>query len=623
MIVDDIKTICGVKENFSETASVNFCNAEIAKTEFGNIQLADSENIAYFPFKLCHSMPKINKRGRAFMPKVLANSFASALDQLIDVEHLIKTNKISDGDKITGFIKAIKFDGEPNLELANDSTIIPAKAIPVKGLGALFLRADGARDIVKEHNKHKNWRVSMECAHNWDEAYFYYRDNLIPIADAEKGMIDCIHPGKVLPYKGHELAVCLGGLTNKVDFWGAAVTKTPADGDADIEGKIFSLVSGISHDIASTKRFYMPLKEYTVSKKDYSEDKLALEIASQIEELASIGIIGQTDAAPDGHFHYILSDLTVMPASGHDHWGTKFSISPGTNPTLTGVTDNHSMYVRNPDTGLEERIAHTHLINLSLKKKFKVAGNTADSDVNNPAMDDSETSSEYTVSKGNEDMTKELLKLTQETNSLVAKLVSAKTEEERTKIGQEIASSNEKIAKLAAQEVADEEITAAIDKKIESGELLTKDQVEKITADKVAEAEAKAKAESEQKEKENARIELIKTSNLNMDYLIGETKVSDLLAGIPFDDGGEKNFKTQIAMLAKIPDALVNNSSVNAEAANQNATKATPDYTARIKALAGGGNVSEETANEDDSKFKKTDGSYNRVTAGRKMFSKV
>lgn len=625
MFATDLIEICGQKENFSEVASITFCNAEIAKKDFGDIVLAESEHIAYFPFKLCHSMPKINKRGRAFMPKVLSNSFASALDQLIDIEHLIKSNNISKTDQITGFIKAIKFDGIA-AEIASETlTKIPTKPLPVKGLGALFLRADGAKDIVAEHNKHKNWRVSMECAHDWEKAYFYYRDNFIPITEAEKGMIECIQQGKVKQFKGHDLVVCLGGLDHKVDFWGAAVTRTPADGDADIEGNIFSLVSGISKDVASTKTFYMPLREYSVPKKDFTEEKFALEIASKIEEIASIEILGQTDVAPDGHFHYILTDLTVLPANGHDHYSTKFSITPGTNPILTGVTDSHSCYSRNQSTGMEERSIHAHTVKLSLKKKFKIDKIPADAEDSKTELDSEDTTesmvemNKYTVQEGI-NMTKELLKLTQETNAAVVKLIAAKTDEERTKIGQEIASSNEKIAHLASKEVAEEEIKAAVDEKVKSGELLTKEQAEKLVADKQAEIEAKAKAEQEQKDKENARLELIKTSKINPDYLVGEVKASDFLAGIPFDENGEKTFKTQVSLLAKIPDAvLVTNQEVKAEAANTGNTSSNPSFAAKIKALAGGGTTSTEEANEKP----KNTATKTKVSTGRSVFSKV
>lgn len=511
----------------SEVGSIEVVPVEKARGLFPNVVLSDSPHLSYFPYKLCHSLPKVNLRQRCFTGKVLQNSFASAVDQLLNIDHMILDNGISTEDKICGHIKAVRVG--LGKELASEIAICPVEPIPVIALGCLFNRAKGIRSIIENHNKGKEqWKVSMECDHDWRDAYLRYDGKYIPIKDADPGMLQCIKRDRVLPFKDRELAVCLGGLEGNVTFWGAGLTKTPADKDA----AIMHFIAAGSREVASkTKHFYMPFQMF--------ENVPDFEIASKIEEMASVSILGETDPA-DGHVHTVLSDMTIMPANGHDHSIKTMQVKPGTNPDITGVTISHYSRVMTGD-GMSQENVHAHTFSLKLKGKKAPAEPTSDDGL--PEMDSASLEDIMTL--------KEMLK---QLNDSIANLGKATTDADRTRVLGEIADVQKDIITLENQTSVQERIDAEVKAKLEAGTLLRKEDVDKLIADKVTEATNTIKAEADAKalevQKRTERAQKLVEAGISAKYELeglsdAEGKpmtIESYLPTLPVDASGDTQF---------------------------------------------------------------------------------
>lgn len=498
----------------SEIGSLNVVDHPTASRLFPGVSLSQSEHLSYFPFKLCHSLPVINKRGRCFTGTVLANSFASAVDQLIDVEHLISANGLTNHDRICGHIKAIKLDTG---EIASEIAKVPSQAIPALALGCLFNRANSVKNIVNNHSQGKEvWGTSMECGHDWSEAYLLYEDKFIPFKEADGEMVRCVKSDHVLPFKNKPLAVCLGGVDKSVELWGVALTRTPADAGADI----LHFIAGRSREAASTKKvFYMPIHEY---------DNKALEVASAtvesvIAEMASVSVLGETDADQNGEVHTILSDMTIMPSmSGHGHDIKTMHVSRGSAPKITGVTTPHHQY--NQNSGGSSMV-HAHTFAIPLRGKVPATAST-------PEEYASEIASLKEIGDLAVDELKKLLEKLQTTSTALATALDAN---ERTRLAGELASINKEIAQIQAQTATEQQINAAIEDKKTAGELLTKAQADALVEAKAKELEEKAKQDRIATEKKASRLAKLKEAGIDPEYVIPEVTDKD---GKPVTIGG-------------------------------------------------------------------------------------
>jgi hypothetical protein len=522
-------------ELFSEPiGKLNHLSTEVASKMFSDVKLHDSENIFYFPFKLCHSFPQVNKRGRTFSPNVLANSFASLTDQLIDYEHCLESNGLG-ADRIIGHVKAAQFTLPKKYK--SDEIASIASPLAVTGLAAMFLRATGVKEALEDHiNGNASWDMSMECGHSWKDAVFSYQDEFIPVKDAEIAMRNCITPDAVKPYKGKKLSVFLGGMDGEVDFWGVGFTRTPADNLATSD--ILYFIGGQNKEVSSSKSkksFFMPLRRFS---------NIDLEVASssvdkKITELASISIIGETDPdASDGHTHYILSDLSILPADSsvfgsHMHYSRGFHVSRGSNPSVTGVTDScnsPSVYNENGECiNRGTNKVHVHTVNIKLKGKYK----------SDTTLDDVEDEEELTISEVSS-MKKKLNELLNELNSTVSSLTAAKTDEARNAITLEIASKQKEIAEINSKESSEAEKKSFLDEQLNSGKIISKEKADDMVAQAVKEAEEKHKKELEAEKIRQARLEKCREYNIDLD-----TKYDGIMA----DDGTEMTFKKKLDLL--------------------------------------------------------------------------
>lgn len=543
----------------SEVGAIEVVPVEKARDLFPNVVLSESPHLSYFPYKLCHSLPKVNLRQRCFTGKVLQNSFASAVDQLLNIDHMILDNGISTEDKICGHIKAVRVG--LGKELASEMAICPIEPIPVIALGCLFNRAKGIKSIIENHNKGKEqWKVSMECDHDWRDAYLRYDGKYIPIKDADPGMLQCIKRDRVLPFKDRELAVCLGGLEGNVTFWGAGLTKTPADKDA----AIMHFIAAGSREVASrTKHFYMPFQMF--------ENVPDFEIASKIEEMASISVLGETDPSEDGHTHMVLSDMTIMPTTGHDHMVKTMQVKTGTKPEITGITCTHCDRMMSSDgSGMMQESVSVHAHTFSLNLKGKKAPAETDSGDGLPEMDSASLEDIMTL--------KEMLK---QLNESIASLGKATTDADRNRVLGEIADVQKDILTLENQTSVQERVEAEVKTKLEAGTLLRKEDVDKLVADKVAEAtkaikdEADAKALEVQKRTERAQklIEAGISAKYELEGLTdAEGKpmtIESYLPTLPVDASGDTQFTINLNAWKQARDLQAEKEKKDAEAQQQ------------------------------------------------------
>jgi len=537
----------------AELSSVQSMTATQVKEMFPSVTFSDSDSVVYFPFKMCHSLPKRNARGRGFTPHVLHNSFASAVDSLVNFDHHLVDNGIgAESDIIIGHIKAAIFDSsKAGIEIAN-AKAIPKEPIPLFGLGAIYLRHSSVPGMIQNHLKKKEtWLTSMECGHKWSESCFLYEGEFIPLKDAEQGMLQCVGKNQVKPYKGKELTVCLGGLNSTVDFWGLGMTTQPADGDAEI----LAMIAASSMELASQKKFFMPLRfERTPIVRDEArkinpdDRRKAMELAhinvdKSINEMANLTILGETQPAEDGHTHQVLSDLTIVPSNGHTHYSSTMNISRGTNPRLTGRTDTKCESYRDERDVYHEKV-HLHLFDIALKgKATPVNGSLA------PEEELANLSKEEAMS---------FLKTLQEVREAVGKLSTGNSANGGGN-ATEIASLTTKIDGLLQGEALKKAVEDGINEQITSGKLVKREvaDAEKTTA--LQEAEAKAKAELEAVEKRQARLTELQGLGVALDYIYDETllgsdgkplTIKGRIETIGFDANGESEYKRERVMLS-------------------------------------------------------------------------
>lgn len=581
---------------FAETTKVTTASVEEIKQIFPDVNLSRSKNVVYFPMKMCHSLPKVNKRGRCFTPKTLSNSFATAQDNLIDIEHELVDNGIGGRDNICGHIKAAVFGDSLHCKEVADSLSIPETPIPVYALGALYLRHSFVPELVKSHMTGKeDWHVSMECGHSWRQASLLYDGEMIPFMDAPSGMLQCIKSHEIKPYRDRELAAVIGGPDGVVDFWGLGMTLDPADEDGDV----LAMVAGQSAELASNKKHFLPIRGQNFGRSEKSLEVASAKVDTIFREIANLSIIGETEPADDGHVHQVLSDGTIVPANGHSHYLQNFNVSRGSSPSLTGRTDNRYDGYEERSSGQFREVVHMHLIDIPLKGKTakRVSGS---SEV------DSETAS-LPFGLGENDVTvKDLLK---RVASLEQK-VSTGNKSEDEGIARELASFRSELEGLNQESDLKEAVEREIASKIESGELVEKDEHEKKVDEAVKAAEEKAEAEAAKEKKINERKQQIQSLGVNLDFVFDEDDdetVGEILDGIEADETGDKEFKRLFRSLKLMADTEKEKLEQQEarEAANTGKGESSRK---RQPLLVGGGDVEEEArelASQTDKNSKK------------------
>jgi len=605
----------GQRENFSsEIAALNPMSPQEVTAMFPGVELTESDSVVYFPLKMCHSLPMVNKRQRCFTAKTLANSFASSLDSLVNREHLVAANDglvpSSAGDQIIGHIKAATF-GTVGFDIASVGDQ-PETPTPLFALAALYLRAKGVPQMIDEHISGKQkWQTSMECGHSWSEACLLHRGTFIPIADAPGPMLEGISADSIRQYDGADVAAVLGGQDGHVDFWGLAFTTAPADEGAEL----LSVIGGFSRDLASREIFHIPLHVLSFQGKSASLEVASKAVDKKITELANITIIGETDASDPAHKHMILSDLTIMPTGDHDHYFDSKNVSRGTKPSLTGRTSTY--YTRIASAVLSEydsppyvEIPHLHLINVPLKGKFTVPGVST-------GNEDGEISSVVSNQGDQEMILTEILDKLNKLSEIAA--TQGKTDETFGKFSQEFSAAMKEINEVASQDSFDKAVDAAIATKIEAGTLLTKETADVAVVEAVKEKTQEHDEEKAANEKRQQRIDKISKAGINLDFELvaaegdsDSVTVGTYLGTIGTDDAGDNEFVIQFSTWTKLVDAAKQKEAAAAEVtteevpAKEAANKPKPKQS--IIATVGGAAGEETPAKETASAPKALDG---------------
>ncbi len=530
-------SVIAMERSECELSGLELASLDQVRNLFPGVELCDSENLVYFPFKVCHTLPTVNKRGRAFTAPVLARSFPSLRDQMLNVDHQLAANFPGVKDQIAGHIKAARFAMPTEVANVNELAYIPAQPLPVMCLGVAYRRSENGKKVIDSHfNRKSKWASSMECSHNWEEACLLYEGEIIPLTDADSAMLECIEMKQVRPYKTRPLALMLGGTKGIVDFRGAALTESPADPGADV----LSFVSAKNQDLATRSVFFMPgrFNEYTNS------EVASVGADKEITELASVTVIGETEPhADDGHKHLILSDTTVFPSNGHSHSMRSMAISRGSKPKLSFVTNEHyHSAVAGNDGRLRDHI-HSHMGSIPLTGKYSAKGEADAS-----STEDANATTILELSE----MKKTISQLTGELASKSAELVAAKDEATRIAIAKDIATINTEIANVNSDSEIASKIEAGIKAKVDSGELVTKEKAAELAVAAEKKVKDEVTAKEENAKKLTARVEKIKTVGLNPDFVVD--KVGDVertarvvAESLPLDDSGESTFSTLLS----------------------------------------------------------------------------
>lgn len=592
-----------------QISTINLLNSEVASKLFPHVQLTNSENLSFFEFVFCNSLPKKNARGRAFTPKVLMNSFASLNDQLIDYEHMLGANGIgSNDDRVIGHVKATRFSLPHELETASAREIANLTApLPAYGLGALFNRVSGVSKIIEGRSR-TPWKVSMECGHDYKDACFLYENEFIPVLDAEIAMRECVTKTSVKPFKSRDLTLCLGGEDRFVDFWGLALTQNPADESAEI----LSIASGRGPELASKKIFFMPMTSFS----NFGVEIANKSVDKKLEEFASLSIIGETEPDSEGgHRHSILSNLQVLPANGHSHYRAELIVTRGSSPRITGITDIHAEYLSSYD-GLSsgKHHEHCHLIDIPLKGKYPTSDPDSDSEV---------------ASKEREElMTQTMEQLLNRLEKLVGN-IGGGTDEQKQQTQSEIASLKTQIQEMNSEKVREEDRKAYVDGLIKEGKLVTKEVADAAVADAIKETNDANEAKIKESEIKSARLLKCSEANIDLDVEFEGVKAMDggpmtlrkRLEMIPIDDAGEQQFSMDFALWSKSPDLLKHDEESQEQTGQQKeaASKTVkPATTAkRTVSLVGGAPAADTKAGETASQVDETPAHL----LGRRAFS--
>ena len=569
-VQDMIAVICGdgSRTIVSEAAdgrmeSLEINNIPRLKQMFPDEEFSNTKSVAYMASVLCNSFPKRNARGRMMMPKVLARSVASARDSILNIDH---TPFGVDGEGIVGHIKTASFQWNEEAD-----GMRPAKPIPVNALNALSLRHPRIPKILEDQNRLRSWGTSMECRHNYNDAGFWYEGEYIPVQDAEEAMRQCVGKMYVKPYKGKELSLCIGGEDGAVDFWGYALTQDPADTDATILG--FASVGREAASAGNKKKFFFGLSAINIDVRGKTAEEAASAVDTQLTELASVEVLGQTEPAPDGHTHDVLTDGTVFPANGHSHYLPSWVIKRGTSPRFTGHTDQHTVYQPGPEYS-GGGATHMHMIDINLRGKSGAKAN------------DEPVSSESASVFSEEFMN--LKAMLARVEAAITKVSSGKTATEEANNGADNAALlielNAIKTELATGDVAEsikKQVAEEVANMITSGDVVKKDDVQAKVDEAVAKAKADAEAAAAETKLRQARLDKITALGVNVDSVLpGEpdtaASIRARIDAIGIGGVNDQLFDLHFDKIQMLHAAAVKEAGVGAEAASKTAPKVEP-----------------------------------------------
>lgn len=560
-----------LSETFSiEVDKIPF-NENDAVSLFPELADVQNQNVIYAPVRMCHSLPFINRRGRCFTAETLKRSVGSVGDNLINFDHEISDNGLSETERICGHLKGARI-GEQD----DDGKY------PMYALATLYARHPEVKEMAKEHLAGDIWSVSMECGHNILKSHLLLEDEFIPFKEAKGEMIRCVKTHSVEPYKGKKLSLAVGGKDGLVNFWGMALTKSPADEN----GNILSMFSAAPREVANfnsvkNKKLYFPIRSTYTRKNEENVKKLTTINDNLLREAASIEVIGKTEES-HGHSHEVLSDGTIMPENDHSHFIRNYSVTPGKEPTFSLSLGEHDEY----SSGEYERkliSSHSHKCIINLRKQ-------------NKKKTGSLLSENANLSEEGEEMSKILDQLKKSVNEIseLASVLKPKEGDGDDKVS---------IALRAVKAIEDLDLdrTVAnaveedIKEKVDAGEFISKEDHEAAIESARKEEAEKINLEHVRTERKASRIAAVKEAGINPEDRISEEDdaktVQQVIDDISLDDAGENFFQSNLAIWKSLKG-------VKKEVASEGKTKKKPAV------LAAGAGKTGEAANTGKNKPK-------------------
>jgi len=563
------------------TTSHSIMSQEDAAKMFPELANSSNANVWYAPVVMAHSLPSKNQRMRCFTAKTLKRSANTVRDNLVNIEHELIENDIgSTNDAVCGHIKSVFVKDQ----------CLGGDAVALYALSVLYSRHRKANRIAKEFANGVPWRVSMECGHNVLESAFLYEGDFIPFKDAPSGMLQCIKSDTVIPYLGKELAFVLGGEDGMVNFWGLALTKCPADKDANVLG----MFTAAPKEIASTKGFFpIHANFFGVDRKIENFSEIATD--NLLKESGSISVICVTSES-DGHYHKVLSNGVVVPENGHSHLISTFIIKPGSKPTFTAVLTEHADRISAEHNGYSSDYRyHSHLIDVDLKTEYKEKKGIL-----------SEMSSAQELEG---DMSKVVDALAKAVSDLkeIGSVLKAGNQSSTSQDDQRIATAVKAVDAIvnlnidkAIASAAEEEIA----QKVSAGEFVSKkdheDKVKQAVDTALATERETIKIEQERVNRLNARLDAAKSIGIDLSFEPKEgITIESIIKGIPLDDAGEEVFQNNLAVWTALAKSA---KPVQSEAASMGAktpkTILTVGSGKTSKEVAGSGNAATESGKQ-------------------------
>jgi hypothetical protein len=195
-----------------------------------------TRSLAFIKFVLCHSLPTINENGACWTYATLKNSSNTVVNQLVDINHMIRDNmSIMEGmendqhDMIIGHMISGEIGESP------DDGLVPSSAMPIVVTAVLYKRAAGVQGIIDRLKKGDPVKVSMEC--EYDDMGYFYEGKLIAREDHPE--LAAAHKANKKTVAGKPYARVIGGVRTEggiVNFHGAAILvgDAPADPNANV-----------------------------------------------------------------------------------------------------------------------------------------------------------------------------------------------------------------------------------------------------------------------------------------------------------------------------------------------------------------------------------------------------
>lgn len=237
------------------------------------------EGVSYIGFTFHATTPLINMKAMSITPAVMAASYQSAVDCMVDFEHHAEDLPIPRDDddigtEVVGHMKEIIFGDIPDPD-DEDAWIyppyIPREPILTRGVMVLYTRIAKVRYIANEINAGAPWYFSLEIGEDVTPPAIWLEANddnpehqIIPWSDAPEDLRSIAGRPQMMEYNGRRVSYLMGGAEGRVSFVGGAITRNPAGFEQRAPGNALQFIAsadGVIQDIKSISAGWTPAYE--------------------------------------------------------------------------------------------------------------------------------------------------------------------------------------------------------------------------------------------------------------------------------------------------------------------------------------------------------------------------